>query len=208
MKNNTLPVAGIILAGGQSRRMNFFDKSQKKINNSTLMDIVLSRAKKQVKVLAINSNSKVFLKNQLEYRILPDCIEGSLGPLVGVLTGLEWLCSYKKIEWLVTFPVDTPFFPKNLVEKFSHNISKELIVVAKSNGRTHPAFAMWNIKIIDTLRRSIKQNLLKIDEFTKKINLKVVNFENIEYDPFFNINSEIDLLEAKKIYKYFEIGRN
>ena len=79
----------MILAGGKSRRMNFNDKSLQKINKYSLIDRVIVRAKKQVDYLLINSNSDHIKNNYNEYIVIKDTIKGNLGPLAGVLSGLE-----------------------------------------------------------------------------------------------------------------------
>ena len=38
---------------------------------------------------------------------------------------------------------------------------------------------------------------------TKKIPTRLVNFDNIGYDPFFNVNNLYDLKKAEQIYKEF-----
>lgn len=197
---NSELVAGIILAGGESRRMNFKDKSFKKINKITILDLVIERSLKQVDKLAINSNNIDPNKDYKGLTVLKDTIQGSLGPLVGVLTGFEWMKSINKnYKWLATFPVDSPFFPIDLVDTFFLNLKDENIIVAKSNKRIHPVFALWNIDLMESLRKSIDKNTRKIDDFTKKNKIKVVNFRIIDYDPFFNINNKDDLLKANKI---------
>ena len=84
-------IGGLILAGGKSRRMNFFDKSFKKIQKKTLIDLVLNKARKQVFDIAINSNSLSFTKIDSSLELLEDIVPGQLGPLAGILTGLEWI---------------------------------------------------------------------------------------------------------------------
>ena len=197
-------IAGLILAGGKSRRMFFKDKSLKKIESISLIDLVLARVKNQIKVVGINSNNPDFGEMYKNTFVLNDCIKGNLGPLVGVLTGLKWLeLKYPEIDWLVTFPVDTPFFPTTLIGKIFENITDELIVSVKSKNRTHPALAAWNIKLANNLEACIQKKKLKIDEFTKNFKMRVVNFQNIDYDPFFNINNDDDLKIARNIYKNY-----
>lgn len=202
MKINNKNIAGLILAGGLSRRMFFKDKSLKTICSKPLIEIVLKRAKSQIDVVGINTNNLKFAQMYKNNFILKDCIKGNLGPLVGILTGLKWLkLDFPEINWLVTFPVDTPFFPSNLISKIFNNLEDELIISVMSNNRIHPAFAAWNVELTHNLEKSILKKKLKIDEFTKNFKMKVVNFENIDYDPFFNINNEDDLNIARKIYK-------
>ena len=63
-------------------------KLKKKSLKKKLLDIVIKRAELQVDYLIINSKNKNLRKN---YIIIPDCIPGHLGPLVGILSGLKWL---------------------------------------------------------------------------------------------------------------------
>ena len=37
-----------------------------------------------------------------------------LGPLVGVVTAMEWINCKKKYSWVATYPCDTPFLTKVL----------------------------------------------------------------------------------------------
>lgn len=210
LKNNKKLVAGLILAGGKSRRMNFNDKTFKKIDNKSLLQISIERLSPQVDLIAINSNTIGDKEEFQEIKILNDCIEGHLGPLIGLLTGLIWLKDNKmQHKWLMTVPVDSPFFPLNIVEKFFSNLQEEKVIVAQSNNRIHPVFALWSIDLLEPLKHSINKQVRKIDDFTKKIKMKVVNFPFIDYDPFFNINNEDDLFKAKKIHHSIKIlGEN
>ena len=190
----------MILAGGKSRRMNFNDKSLQKIKKYSLIDRVIVRAKKQVDYLLINSNSDHIKNNYNEYIVIKDTIKGNLGPLAGVLSGLEWIKKKdSEINWLITFPVDSPFFPTDLVDIFLSHVNEEQIIVAESNSRIHPVFAMWNKNLIPYLKETLNNRNLKIDQFTKNFKMKVVKFPFIDYDPFFNINNQDDLIKAKKI---------
>ena len=197
MKDPKKRLFGLILNGGLSRRMGS-DKSKKLISNKSLISLVVERAEAQVDYLAINSNQK-FYKKKIE--IIPDCFSGNLGPLVGILSGLKWLKKNNNsfCNWLVIFPVDSPFFPKNLVQCFFENLKDEKIVMAKCKDRLHPVFSMWHIDNLDLLEKFLMEGGRKIDLFSKKIKTRVVNFPFIGYDPFFNVNNLDDLKKAEVI---------
>ena len=78
-------------------------------------------------------------------------------------------------------------------------IKKETqIVSAKSNGRIHPVFALWSIVLVNDLEKAlVKDGIRRIDEWTKRYNLEIVNFKFKKLDPFFNINTFDDLEKAK-----------
>ena len=199
MKDPKKKLFGLILNGGLSRRMGS-DKSKKMISKKSLISLVFERAKAQVDYLAINSNQKSFDK---KIEIIPDCFSGNLGPLVGVLSGLKWLKKNNDSfsSWLVIFPVDSPFFPENLVQCFFENLRDEKIVMAKCKERLHPVFSMWHTDNLKLLEKFLKGGGRKIDLFSKKIKTRVVNFPFIGYDPFFNVNNLDDLNKAEVIFK-------
>lgn len=192
-------IFGIVLCGGLSRRMGS-DKSQKKIGNLKLIDIVIEKASSQVTRLALNADNLRSEKFNLE--LVPDCQAGNLGPLIGILSGLLWT-KKNNCEWLMVFPVDSPFFPDNIVESFLKGLTDEKIIMAQSNNKLHPVFSMWNVDLISDVESAIKNDQRKIDILTKKIPTRLVNFDNIGYDPFFNVNNLNDLKKAEQIYKEF-----
>ena len=157
-------ISGIVLCGGLSRRMGS-DKSQKKIGDLKLIDIVIEKAKSQVKRLAINAENLKSEKFNLE--LVPDCKVGNLGPLIGILSGLLWT-KKNNSEWLMVFPVDSPFFPNNIVESFVNGLNDEKIVMAKSNNKLHPVFSMWSVELISDLEFAINNDQRKIDLLIKK----------------------------------------
>ena len=197
MKDPKKKLFGLILNGGLSRRMGS-DKSKKMVSNKPLISLVVEKAKAQVDYLAINSNQKSS-GNKIE--IIPDCLSGNLGPLVGVLSGLKWLEKNDDsfCNWLVIFPVDSPFFPENLVQCFFENLRDEKIVMAKCKNRLHPVFSMWHTDNLELLEKFLMEGGRKIDLFSKKIKTRVVNFPFIGYDPFFNVNNLDDLKIAEGI---------
>ena len=197
MKGPKKKLFGLILNGGLSRRMGS-DKSKKMVSNKTLISLVVEKARVQVDYLAINSNQKSS-GNKIE--IIPDCLPGNLGPLVGILSGLKWLEKNDDYfsNWLVIFPVDSPFFPENLVQCFFENLRDEKIVMAKCKGRLHPVFSMWHTDNLKLLEKFLIGGGRKIDHFSKKIKTRVVNFPFIGYDPFFNVNNLDDLKIAEGI---------
>ena len=114
-----MKIGGVILSGGKSRRMKS-DKSLKKINNRTLLEIIIEKSMKQLDYIFINSNN---LENYnfkgKKIDVVKDCIKGYLGTLAGILTGMKWLKNKNNnFTHLMSFPIDSPFFPDNLVQNF------------------------------------------------------------------------------------------
>ena len=77
-------------------------------------------------------------------------------------------------------PVDSPFFPNNLIKRLYETVvkSKKLIGVSSSNGRNHPVFSIWHISLMQPLQEALNNNIRKIDLFTKSYNPATVDFSS------------------------------
>ena len=196
-------ILGVILAGGQSRRMGNKNKLLATINNKSLLEITSNLVKNQLNRVIINSNIQVDSNNKLNFEIVPDEIDGYLGPLSGIFSAMKWAKkNFPDCQWIASFPVDSIFFPDNFIDVMISKIKKETqIVCAKSNGRIHPVFALWSIVLVNALEKAlVEDGIRRIDEWTTRYNLEIVNFKFKKLDPFFNINTFDDLEKAKNYY--------
>ena len=195
-------ILGAILAGGQSRRMGK-DKLFLELNNKKLIEHTIDKVKKYLKQVIIITNQKneFFLKNNLT--TVKDCIEGQLGPLVGILTAMKWAKeNSNKYSWIATFPCDTPFFPESIIKSFIEESEKKesLLLSASSHGRKHNIFGLWSLDLYDKLENDlVNKKIRKVQDWTKKNKIKNLEFKFKDYDPFFNINTEEDLEFAKNL---------
>ena len=78
-----------------------------------------------------------------------DIVKGHLGPLVGVVTAMEWINqNKKKYSWVATYPCDTPFFDESIIKLIKRlpklNTIKKLFFLRNQNKR-HNIFGLWSI---------------------------------------------------------------
>ena len=196
-ENNIL---GVILAGGKSKRFGQ-DKSEVKLGDKTLLEHTLHKIKSKFSKIIIVSNSKI-LK---DYTIIKDCIDGQLGPLVAVLSAMKWIKKNNfSYNWIATFPCDTPFFNISIIDEFIKvsKLNNSLLYFVKSKEKRHNIFGLWSLQLIEILEKDIiENNYRKVEKWANKVGVKTINVSYDNLDPFFNINTKEDLIEAEKILK-------
>ena len=197
-------VAGLVLAGGLARRMGGRHKAFVELADKPLVAHVTERLRPQVAHLAISANAERECLRAYADVVLPDPVPGFVGPLAGVLAGLEWLReTHPDISWLLSVPVDTPFLPPDLAERLWRAVTAgeaDMAVAASNNDRMHPVIALWPVHIAEALRRAlVEEGLRKAADFLSRHRLARVPFEARHADPFFNINSMQDLEHATRL---------
>ncbi len=200
-------ILAVVLAGGKSKRFGE-DKNQAKLGNITLLEHVLGKVTKKFKKTLIISNQDLNIKDLNSITIVPDCIQGNLGPLVGVLTAMKWIRkNNKQYKWIATFPSDTPFFETSIIEKYKNriNLNESLLYFVRSNQKRHNIFGLWSVKLMDTLENDlVNNNFRKVEKWADKIGVETINVKIDKFDHFFNINTKTDLKEAEKILKEYK----
>jgi molybdopterin-guanine dinucleotide biosynthesis protein A len=192
---------GVVLAGGLARRMGGGDKGLIKLHGRPILDHVLERLSPQVDRIVINANGDPGRLAAYDLPIVADAVEGFAGPLAGVLAGMEW-AAQNDAEWVVTAATDTPFFPRDLVDRFQQAVADNSadMACAASGGRHHPVFGLWPVALRDDLSRAMTADgVRKVDLWTARHRLTVAEFADRPYDPFFNVNRPEDVAEAERI---------
>jgi molybdenum cofactor guanylyltransferase len=194
-------VLGLLLAGGQSRRMGGGDKALRLLAGRTILDRVIERARPQVRALLLNANGDLQRFAATGLPVRADALEGYAGPLAGVLTGLQWAAeAWPGCPYLASFACDAPFLPEDLVRRLLAALCEEGadMACARSRGRSHPVFGLWPVALASDLRRAlVEEGLRKVDLWTARYKLAEVEFEGGAIDPFFNANRPEDLATAE-----------
>ena len=196
-------IISVLIAGGKSRRFGGGIKTLTKINGESIFEKIIDVLKKQNTNILINSNYKNEVFHKTNFPIIEDLDNNFQGPLAGIYACMKWLNKKKfNTDWLLTVPSDTPFLPNNLLEIFKSKLkNKTNILIARSNGKIHPIIGMWNISLYNNLKNELESENRKIMEWVYKNNFDFVDFNNRNYDPFFNINTKEDIVEAQNIDK-------
>jgi molybdopterin-guanine dinucleotide biosynthesis protein A len=193
-------VVGLLLAGGQSRRMGGGDKALRMLGDVTLLDRVIERLRPQVDALVLNANGDPARFARFALPVVPDSIPGFAGPLAGVLAGLDWAAAERPdCDYVVSVATDAPFLPADLVARLAEGLAAAGadLACAASGGRAHPVFGLWPVRLRDDLRRAVvDEEVHKVDLWTARHRLVTVPFPDTPVDPFFNANRPEDFEAA------------
>ena len=195
-------ILGTVLAGGKSQRFGE-DKSQVKLDGKVLIDYILNEISDEFKEILIVSNNKIKFKNSDNISIIGD-LKKDQGPLGGVLSAMKWIKEKNKdYKWISTFPVDTPFFKKEILQNFLReiNLEESNLFFIKSNNTRHNIFGIWSIDLMEKLEEDLNNGERKVEVWANKVGVKVIDMKFRNEDPFFNINTKDDLEKAKQKIK-------
>jgi len=183
-------VVGVILAGGQGRRMGA-EKALMPLAGESLIGRVHARLAPQVAAVAISANGDPARFGLPGVPVLPDLDgECGMGPMAGVRAGLRWARG-QGAEGVVTVATDTPFLPEDLVARLS---AAGGAAYAQSGGRAHYTAALWPLALearIEALFRGQERRMRRYLETAQP-----VSFAS-DPDPFANLNTPEDLLRAE-----------
>ncbi len=202
-----MKIAGVVLAGGQSRRMGGGDKCLRPLAGVPLLRHILDRAAPQVEVIALNANGDPARFAAFRVPVVSDSVPGFAGPLAGVLAGLDWAAEQAPpCSHVASFAADAPFLPRDLVARLAAAIEGQDADLARaaSGGRAHPVFGLWPIALRDALRRALADGgIRKVEDWTGRYHVAVAEWPTVPLDPFFNANRPEDLAIAERLHQDF-----
>lgn len=185
-------IDGIVLAGGASSRMGDH-KPLIPFRGATLIEAVIARAKPQVQTLKIDVPQAMAEAYRARFGdlVLADAFDETLGPLCGIVTGLEWTAA----EWLATFPCDTPFLPLDVVAQLAKNANDRPIVAKGAQ-----VFGVWPKRCLGELRTGLESGALRsVIGAAEALGGKAYELQ-VSENAFFNINTPDDLKKAERLF--------
>jgi len=184
-------VSGIVLAGGQGRRMGGVDKGLQTLRGKPMVAWALERLAPQVDEIIVNANQNLEAYSGFGHRVVPDAIGGFAGPLAGLHAGLTAALH----PLAVTVPCDSPFLPLDLVARLRKALQANDLAVAKTGDQPHPVFSLVRCSVLEHLAQFLTSGGRKIDAWYATLKVVEVPFDD-EADAFRNINTREELKDA------------
>jgi len=188
-------ITGVILAGGQGRRMGGVDKGLQTLNGRPLVQWVLERLAPQVDTVLISANQNLERYGEFGCPVLPDRIAGFAGPLAGLHAALSQATS----PLLATVPCDSPFLPADLVRRLHAALEAEgaELAVARTGDKAQRAFCLMRRGILPKLDAFLASGDHMVGLWHASLKLAEVAFDD-EVDAFDNINTPEELARCQK----------
>ncbi|CAO1668607.1 Molybdenum cofactor guanylyltransferase [Halomonas sp. NYA30] len=190
----THKLTGMILAGGEGRRMGGRDKGLEPFAGLPLVGHVVKRLEGQVAELLINANRNADAYRFFADRVIADKEGGFKGPLMGIYSGLR----AAKTPWLLVAPCDSPALPDDLVARMVAGIGDHDIAVAFDGERLHPVVALLRTSLADDLAATLSEGERKIDRWYARHAWCKVDMSDCP-DAFANLNTEEEKLRLESL---------
>ena len=186
-------ITGVILAGGQARRMGGVDKGLVKLNGIAMCEIVIDKLRPQVFEVVVNANRNLEIYREFGVRVIQDETPGYLGPLAGLASTM----AAAKTPWVITVPCDGPFLNRDYVARMVQITDEDVeIVVARDSDRMQPTYILAKTKLSDSLNEFLQSGERKIDKWFVKHRYAEADFADSP-ECFLNINTEQDREKAQ-----------
>jgi len=188
-------ITGVILAGGQGRRMGTIDKGLVPLDGRPMVAHVLERLRPQVDEILINANQHRAEYEAFGHAVLADAIGGFAGPLAGLHVAL----AHASFARVATVPCDSPFLPEDLIARLSAALqsSQAELAVARTFDQPQPVFALVRKTVLPHLTQFLEGGGRKIDAWYATLKTVEVAFDD-EAEAFRNINTTDELRQADR----------
>lgn len=191
--------AGVVLVGGRSSRMGVSHKALVELNGRPLLAHVIDRLQPQLGPMMLSCESKIDEFDSFGLPLVPDLLPHHRGPLTGLCSALQYQADTGQDNGLVLCPCDAPFIPDKLVQTLldAGQGQDKPVVVISYQGMLQPTFSLWQTQHLPVIREAaINKGMGGLKHVLSLLPNVVVEWEETEPSPFFNVNTPAELESA------------
>ncbi len=188
-------VSGVVLAGGQARRMQQQDKGLVLFKQRPLVSYPIAALAAVTNHLVISANRNQAIYQQWQYPVISDASDDFDGPLAGILAALEYLDA----EVLLVLPCDSPLFTAAHLQQLLEGLTEQFdIAVAYDGERLHPVFLAVRSELKNSLKAYLASGERRLQNWIFQHRVNQVDFSQ-QAQIFSNVNTlaELERLEAE-----------
>lgn len=185
-------ITGVILAGGEGRRMGGADKGLQILNGQPLVQWVLERLRPQVDAVLISANRNLERYAGFGCAVVQDALPGFAGPLAGLQAAMV----QADTPLLLCAPCDSPRLPTDLALRLRAALigagAGAGLAVPRASGRVHRAFCLVRRDLLPQLDAFLATGERRLARWHESLGAVEVDFDD-EAAAFENLNSLADL---------------
>ena len=191
--------AGVILAGGRSRRMGDVRKALISLKDDPLLTHVIRRLQTQVSTLLLSTEDKDSGLEVFGLPMVPDILPRYRGPLTGLCSALQYLADAGDKSGLLLCPCDAPFIPADLAERLVDAAAgnAKSVVVVSYEGVLQPTFSLWQNHHLPVIHDAVvNRGDGGLKFMLKSLPHVIVEWVSEVPPPFYNVNTPDELQQA------------
>jgi len=187
--------AVVILAGGEGARIGG-GKPLRMLAGTTLFDRAIAQARQWSDLVAVAVRDETQIGEAQVESIKDE--RGVEGPLAGVIAGFRFAAAQKR-DALLTIPTDMPFLPPDLAKRLQASATgRGGAAIASSGGFRHPVCALWPVDALKAALAYAGTGRRSLKGLAETVGFAAVEWPSVPFDPFFNINTDADLIAAEQ----------
>ncbi len=184
-------ITGVILCGGESRRMGGGDKPLLEAGGRSLLQRVIESLFPQVDAIVLSCGSNAARYREFGLAVVADRRSG-VGPLAGIEAVLEQLDA----DFIFVCPGDAPAFPANRCDELCHRIGDAQVAYARTGARGHQLFLLVRSSASNSLSDWLNEGGQSVSGWLDHMQAVPVDFG--DEAAFTNINTPADLLVYRR----------
>jgi molybdopterin-guanine dinucleotide biosynthesis protein A len=187
-------VSGVVLAGGQARRMQQQDKGLVLFKQRPLVSYPIEALAAVADDLLISANRNQAIYQQWQYPVISDATDDFDGPLAGILAAMD----YVDAEILLVLPCDSPLFTAQHLQQLLAGLTEQFdIAVADDGERLHPVFLAIRTELKASLKAYLASGERRLQNWIFQHRVNQVDFSQ-QAQIFTNVNTlaELESLET------------
>ncbi len=186
MKKEETETTGIILAGGQSRRMGY-NKAMALIQGRPMIEWIIQVLNEVTPNIILSTANNAF--NYSDLRVVPDIFPGA-GPVGGIYAALKSSPTHLNL----VMSCDMPFVPVPLLVFLIEEARKGTVAATlpvDENGQMQPLCAIYSKDILPTLHEALLQNNLKLKKIISETSHTLIRIDKDH--PLFGKNNFLNI---------------
>jgi len=187
-----MKLTGVVIAGGQSKRMGK-DKVTIRFEGQTLLSHAVKLLEKFTDTILVSSSnteietSHLIVSDEFTY----------IGPIAGIYASLKQAQTQK----ILVIPVDMPLLNDEIISFLINNIQDEAMInVFSTYNRTQMLVGIYDKALLSIVETQINNNQYKLRDLLQKSSVNIIDGTAFE-ELFVNANTPIDLQKIKDQYE-------